>query len=42
MENWPRRIRAALLMGLIWAAVWAPVAVLIGVIVDPNDAMDEM
>ena len=42
MENWLRRIRAALLMGLIWAAVWAPVAVLIGVIVDPNDAMDEM
>jgi hypothetical protein len=30
-------------MGLTWALVWAPVAVLIGTtIVDPNDSMDEM
>jgi peptidoglycan/LPS O-acetylase OafA/YrhL len=38
-----RRIRAALVMGLIWAVVWAPVAVVIGTtIVDPDDSMDEM
>ena len=30
-------------MGLAWAVVWAPVAVLIGtMIVDPDDSMDEM
>jgi hypothetical protein len=30
-------------MGLTWALVWAPVAVLIGTtIVDPDDSMDEM
>ena len=43
MKTWPRRIRAAVVMGLIWALVWAPVAVLIGTqIVDPDDSMDEM
>jgi hypothetical protein len=29
-------------MGLTWAVVWAPVAVLIGMIVDPDGSMDEM
>lgn len=29
-------------MGLTWAVVWAPVGVLIGMIVDPDDSMDEM
>jgi hypothetical protein len=29
-------------MGLTWAAVWAPVAVLIGLVVDPDGSMDEM
>jgi hypothetical protein len=42
MKKWLRRIRGAVLMGLIWAAVWAPVAVLMGMIVDPDGSMDEM
>lgn len=43
MKKWLRRIRGAVLMGLAWAVVWAPVAVLIGtLIVDPDDSMDEM
>ena len=29
-------------MGPTWAVVWAPVAVLIGMIVDPDGSMDEM
>ena len=29
-------------MGLVWALVWAPVAVVIGLIVDPDGSMDEM
>jgi peptidoglycan/LPS O-acetylase OafA/YrhL len=28
-------------MGLTWAVVWAPVGVLIGMVVDPNGSMDE-
>lgn len=36
-----RRIRGALLMGLAWAVVWAPIGILIGMIVDPTGAMDE-
>ena len=36
-------VRRAILMGLAWALVWAPVAVLIGtLIVDPDNSMDEM
>ena len=42
MRKWLRRIRGAVLMGLTWAVVWAPVAVLIGLIVDPDGSMDEM
>ncbi|HEX8433147.1 MAG TPA: hypothetical protein VF625_17800 [Longimicrobium sp.] len=30
------------MMGLTWAVVWAPVAVLAGMIVDPDGSMDEM
>ena len=41
-REWLRRIRDAVLMGLAWAAVWAPVAVLVGLIVDPDESMDEM
>ena len=41
MKKWLRRIRGAVLMGLIWAVVWAPVGVLIGWIVDPTGAMDD-
>ena len=37
-----RRIRSAGLMALTWAVVWAPVGVLIGMIVDPSDSMEEM
>jgi hypothetical protein len=42
MKKWLKRVRSALVMGLIWALAWAPVGVLIGMIVDPNDSMDEM
>ena len=43
MKKWLRRIRGAVLMGLAWAAVWAPVAVLLGTfVVDPDNSMDEM
>jgi len=43
MRTWPRRIGGAVALGLAWAVVWAPVAVLIGVgIVDPDNSMDEM
>jgi hypothetical protein len=39
--KWLRRIRGALLMGLIWAVVWAPLGLLVGMIVDPDGSMDE-
>lgn len=42
MKEWPRRIRGAVVMGLTWAVVWAPVAVLVGLILDPDGSMDEM
>lgn len=42
MKKWLGRIGGAVLMGLTWAVVWAPVAVLIGLIVDPDGSMDEM
>jgi len=42
MKKWLRRIRGAVGMGLTWALVWAPVAVLIGMVVDPDGSMDEM
>ena len=42
MKKWMRRIRGAVGMGLTWALVWAPVAVLIGLFVDPDGSMDEM
>ena len=29
-------------MGLLWALVWAPAAVLLGLVVDPDGSMDEM
>jgi hypothetical protein len=41
MKKWLRRIRSVVLMGLTWAVVWAPVSVLIGTIVDPDESMDE-
>lgn len=43
MKRWLRRIRAAIGMGLTWAVVWAPVAIVVGTrIIDPDDSMDEM
>lgn len=43
MKQWLKRARGAVGMGLIWAVVWAPVAVLVGIlIIDPTDSMDEM
>lgn len=42
MKPWLKRIRAALVLGVTWAVVWAPAAVLLGLIVDPDDSLDEM
>lgn len=42
MKKWLRRIRGAVGMGLTWAVVWGAVAVLIGLLVDPDGSMDEM
>ena len=42
MSRWLKRVRAAVIMGLAWAVVWAPVGVLIGIVVDPDGSMDEM
>jgi hypothetical protein len=42
IKKWLRGVRRALLIGLTWAAVWAPIGVLIGMIVDPDESMDEM
>jgi hypothetical protein len=42
VKKWLRRIRGAVGMGLTWAVVWAVIAVLIGLIVDPDGSMDEM
>ena len=42
MKKWLRRVRAAVTMGLMWAIPWAIVAVLIGLVVDPDGSMDEM
>ena len=42
MKPWLRRVRGAVVMGLLWAAVWVPVAVVIGLAVDPDGSMDEM
>jgi hypothetical protein len=40
--DWLGRLRGAVLMGLTWAVAWALLAVLIGMIVDPDGSMDEM
>ena len=41
MRQWLRRVRGAVLMGLTWAIVWAPLGLLIGAIADPDGSMDE-
>jgi peptidoglycan/LPS O-acetylase OafA/YrhL len=42
MKKWLRRVRGAVGLGITWALFWAPVAVLIGFIVDPDGSLDEM
>ena len=43
MKKWQRWVRDAVVLGLAWAVLWAPFAVLIGTtIVDPDNSMDEM
>jgi len=42
MKIWLRRILGAVLMGLAWAVVWAPVAVLMGMILDPDESIIDM
>ena len=42
MKKSLNRIRGAALTGLAWAVAWAPLAVLAGMIVDPDGSMDEM
>lgn len=42
MKSWLRRIRGAIGTGLTWALVWAPAAVLLGMVIDPDGSMDEM
>ena len=41
MKKLLRRIGGALLMGVAWAVVWAPVGLLVGMVVDPHGSMDE-
>ncbi|MCE2902478.1 MAG: hypothetical protein ACK6DP_18695 [Gemmatimonas sp.] len=42
MYRWMRRVRAAVVMGVTWALAWAPVGVLVGLVVDPDGSLDEM
>jgi hypothetical protein len=41
MSTWRRHIRRAFLMALTWAVSWAPLGVLLGMIMDPDGSMDE-
>jgi hypothetical protein len=41
MKKWLISIGRGVAMGLGWGAAWVPVALLVAVIVDPNDSMDE-
>src|SRR5687767_4448939 len=41
MKKWLRRLRGAVLMGVTWAVIWAPIGLLIGAVVDPDGTMDE-
>jgi hypothetical protein len=41
MNSWLRRIRGAVVFGVVWALAWAPVGVLVGMALDPDDRMDE-
>jgi len=42
MKEGLRRIRGAVVTGLAWAVVWAPLAGLAGLLIDPDGSMDEM
>ncbi|HEU5209232.1 MAG TPA: hypothetical protein VFU06_07460 [Longimicrobiales bacterium] len=37
-----KRVRDALLISIVWAFAWAPVAILAGLVIDPDNSMDEM
>ena len=41
MSTWVRHLRRAVLLALIWAVLWAPLGVLTGILMDPNDTLDE-
>lgn len=41
MSTWVRHLRRAVLLALTWAVLWAPLGVLTGFIMDPNDTLDE-
>jgi hypothetical protein len=41
MKKWLISIGRGVAMGLGWGAAWVPVALLVAVILDPNDSMDE-
>jgi hypothetical protein len=41
MKKWPIRVSRGIAMGLGWGAAWVPAALLVALIVDPNDSMDE-
>ncbi|HEX6066735.1 MAG TPA: hypothetical protein VFZ04_21015 [Longimicrobiales bacterium] len=42
MKQWVKHGRGAVLTALAWAVIWAPVAVLVGLLVDADGSMDEM
>lgn len=41
MKKWLISVGRGVAMGLGWGAAWVPVALLVAVILDPNDSMDE-
>lgn len=42
MGNRLHGIRDAVLIALAWGMAWAPIGVLVGLVVDPDDSMEEM
>jgi len=42
MKRTLEHIRDSILTGIAWAIVWAPLGVLVGLVVDPDNSMDEM
>ena len=39
--TWLRHLRRALSTAVTWGVLWAPLGVVTGIILDPNDALDE-